>query len=151
MKCNSRRQNLGLTLIEVLIAATILFSTMVVLSESYRATLSADIRATRLVRLLTPVPMIVSSVRSDLLANPNESRTGKGRLLGVDYRYQARQVRFAAPASAFDPDTGEFQDYAPRFRLYDVRLDVTAGSVERTFMYQEIAWLPLERIQAVSR
>jgi hypothetical protein len=140
------RRNSGLTLIEVLIAATILFSTMVVLSESYRATVSADERATRLVELLTPVPLIVSSVRSDLLANPNESQTGEGRLLGVEYRYAAKQVRFAPPAPRFDPDTGQFQNYAPRFRLYDVQLDIAAGGFERTFLYQELAWLPLERM-----
>jgi hypothetical protein len=146
MRGRSRDRHLGLTLIEVLIAATILFSTLVVLSESYRATLGADERATKLVELLTPVPMIVSSVRSELLANPNESHNGTGRLLGVDYRYEAKQVRFAAPAPRFDPDTGQFQNYAPRFRLYDVQLDIQSGGLERTFLYQELAWLSLERI-----
>jgi len=141
---NARRSR-GLTLIEVLIAATILFSTLVVLSESYRATLSADLKATRLVEVLTPVPMIVSSVRNELLSNPNETHAGGGKMLGVDYRFEAKQVRFEPPARRFDPDTGQFQNYAPRFRFYDVTLEVSAKGVARKFIYQEIAWLPLER------
>ncbi len=136
----------GLTLIEVLIAATILFGAMVVLSESYRASLSADLRATRLVELLTPVPLIVSNIRHDLLQNPEEVRNGTGRLLGVEYRFEAKQSRFAPPPAGFDPDIAEFQSYAPRFRLYDVRLDISARGVNRTFIYQELAWLPLERL-----
>lgn len=141
-----RPRTRGLTLIEVLIAATILFGTMVILSESYRASLSADLRATRLVELLTPVPMIVSSIRLELLENPEEKRSGAGRLLGVNYRYEAKQARFAPPPAGFDPDTTEFQNYAPRFRLYDVTLEINTRGLKRTFIYQELAWLPLERI-----
>lgn len=139
-----RQRSRGLTLIEVLIAATILFSTLVVLSVGYRATLAAEARATAIVEILTPVPMITSVIRDDLLTHPEEARQGAGRMLGVDYRFEAKTVRFEPPTQRFDPDTTVFQQYAPRFRLYDVKIDLAMRGYRRSFLYQELAWVPLE-------
>jgi hypothetical protein len=35
-------------------------------------------------------------------------------------------------------------DYAPRYRLYDVHLTLNYRDQERVYLYQELAWLPMQ-------
>lgn len=135
----------GFTLIEVLIAAAILFVVLAVAGYSYRGALLSSRRAEGFVRLVTPLPMIVASVRDDLRRRPDERREGEAELLGVHYRFEATTARYEPPAARFDPDRGEFTQYAPRFRLYDVRLVLTRAAQKREYRYQELAWEPMHR------
>ena len=132
----------GFTLVEVLIASTILFAAITVISESYRASLMASDKATRTAEMLTPMPLIVGHVQGKLLETPDERVSGKGEILGVKFEFVAATTRFAPPPRRFVPETGEFQSFAPRFRLYDVQLTLRSGTQQRTFAYQELAWLP---------
>ena len=50
------RRGAGFTLVEVLIAATILFATLAIVTESYRASLMASEKAPRTAKMLTPMP-----------------------------------------------------------------------------------------------
>jgi prepilin-type N-terminal cleavage/methylation domain-containing protein len=139
------RRERGFTLLEVLIAATILFTVLAVATETYRNSLLASSRAEGIVTLLTPLPLITSSVRSQLRSNPVEALTGGSKVLGVDYRWEATTVRYGSPPRRFDPDATDFVDYPKRFRLYDVKLTLQRGSQERSFLYQEVAWEPMRR------
>jgi prepilin-type N-terminal cleavage/methylation domain-containing protein len=139
-----RRQR-GFTLLEVLIAATILFTALAVATETYRSALLASSRAEGLVSLLTPLPLVTASVRSQLRSNPVEKLDGGSELLGVSYRWEATTARYGSPPRRFDPDDAEFREYPPRFRLYDVRLELRRGAQQRVFLYQEIAWEPMRR------
>lgn len=132
----------GFTLIEVLIASTILFASLAVISESYRASLMASERAAHTAEMLTPLPLILGHVKNRLLETPEERVSGRGEVLGVQFEFEARSARFESPPRRFEPETGVFQVYAPRFRLYDVRLSLSVGSNKRSFDYQELAWLP---------
>jgi prepilin-type N-terminal cleavage/methylation domain-containing protein len=139
-----RRQG-GFTLLEVLIAATILFTALAVATETYRSALLSSSRAESLVSMLTPLPLITSSIRSQLRSNPVEKLDGGSDLLGVQYEWEANTVRYGAPPRRFDPDATDFITYPQRFRLYDVRLKLRRAGQERVFLYQEIAWEPLRR------
>lgn len=137
------RRQAGFTLLEVLIAATILFTVLAVATETYRNALLASSRAEGLVSLLTPLPLITSSIRSQLRSNPAEKLDGGAELLGVRYEWEATTVRYGSPARRFDPDVADFRDYPKRFRLYDVRLTLARAGQERVFLYQELAWEPV--------
>jgi len=139
------RRERGFTLLEVLIAATILFAALAVATETYRSALSASSRAEGLVSLLTPLPLITSSIRSELRSKPVEKLDGGAELLGVNYAWQATTARYGSPPRRFDPDATDFVDYPPRFRLYDVRLELRRAGQERVFLYQELAWEPMRR------
>lgn len=138
-RCSKRR---GFTLVEVLIASTILFATITVISESYRASLMASEKATRTAQMLTPLPLIVGHIKNKLLETPEERVRGSGEVLGVRFEFDARSTKFAAPPRRFEPDSGEFRTFLPRFRLYDVSLSLQTGAQGRSFVYQELAWLP---------
>ncbi len=135
----------GLTLIEVLLAATILFTALAVAADSYRTSVAAGRKASTSVKMLVPVPQIVTAVQEALRADPQERLSGSGQLLGVTYKFDAMTLRFAPPPSGFDQDSTEFVEYQPRFRLYKVDLTLTVDSATRVFTYQELAWLPLEK------
>lgn len=135
----------GFTLVEVLIAATILFATLAVASETYRSALLSSSRAEGVVAMLTPLPLITSSIRSQLRSQPVEKLAGESELLGVSYEWEANTVRYGSPARRFDPDATDFVSYPPRFRLYDVRLKLRRGAQQREFLYQEVAWEALRR------
>jgi hypothetical protein len=130
----------GLTLIEVLIASTILFVAITVVSETYRASLAASDRSDRFIRLVTPMPLITSSIRDVLRTEVQPRVVGGGRILGVDYQFEAASTAFLPPPRRFDPDAGEVVDYAPRYRLYDVKLELKRAGVRRSYIYQEVAW-----------
>jgi prepilin-type N-terminal cleavage/methylation domain-containing protein len=135
----------GFTLLEVLIAATILFAVLAAASETYRNALLASSRAQGLVSMLTPLPLITSAIRNQLRTNPVETGNGRSELLGVAYEWEATTVRYGSPPTRFDPDLTDFTSYPPRFRLYDVRLELRRGTQQREFLYQEIAWEPMRR------
>ena len=135
----------GFTLLEVLIAATILFTVLAVATETYRNSLRASSRAQGLVTMLTPLPLITSAIRNQLRSNPVEKLDGRSELLGVGYEWEAITVRYGSPPYRFDPDVTDFVSYPKRFRLYDITLKLRLAKQERVFLYQEIAWEPMRR------
>ena len=135
----------GFTLLEVLIAATILFTAIAVASETYRAALLASRKAETLVAMLTPLPLITSSIRNDLRSDPAEQREGAAAMMGVGYTWRATTARYEPPPARFDADRLDFVSYPPRFRLYDVELKLWLRGQKRVYIYQEVAWEPMRR------
>lgn len=139
-----RRQH-GFTLVEVLIAAVIMFMVLATAALSLRTAAHASERATRTVELVAPLPWITPVIRESLRSDPADERSGEGRLFGVEYRFRANIVRLGAPPTRFDPDVTDFVEYAPRFALYDVELELERDGETTSFLYQELAWRPLVR------
>jgi len=149
----SVRGEQGFTLIEVLIASVIMFTVLSTATLSVRGAMHASERASRTTELLAPLPWITPSIRDSLRESLSQSPvgippppeySGAGRVFGVDYRFRAVLVRFTAPPSRFDVDAADFVDYAPRFGLYDVELELEREGEKSRFVYQELAWRPLE-------
>ena len=145
----SVREQRGFTLIEVLIAAVIMFPVLATATLSLRGAMHASERASRKTELLAPLSWITPTIRERLREYPGDNlateRSGEGVVFGVEYRFHALLVRSAAPPSRFDVDAAEFVEYAPRFGLYDVELELEREGEKSRFVYQELAWQPLER------
>ena len=145
----SVREQRGFTLIEVLIAAVIMFTVLATATVSLRGAMHASERASRKTELLAPLPWITPTIRERLREYPGDNlateRSGEGVVFGVEYRFHASLVRSGAPPSRFDVDAAEFIEYAPRFGLYDVELELERQGEKSRFVYQELAWQPLER------
>ncbi len=145
----SVREQRGFTLIEVLIAAVIMFTVLATATVSLRGAMHASERASRTTELLAPLPWITPTIRERLREHPGDNlaaeRSGEGVVFGVEYRFHASLVRSGAPPSRFDVDAAEFVEYAPRFGLYDVELELERQGEKSRFVYQELAWQPLER------
>jgi prepilin-type N-terminal cleavage/methylation domain-containing protein len=132
----------GFTLIEVLIASVILFAVITVVTDSYRSSIQSDLKSRAVLDITATLPLIVSNIRETLRRQPDETVSGSGRLLGVDYSFTANTANFKPPPARFDPDAGEFRNYPNRYRLYSVELELVARGQSRAFEYKEVAWLP---------
>ena len=137
----------GFTLIEVLVAAVIMFTVLATATLSLRTAMHASERASRTTELLAPLPFITPTIRSNLREESNDKlpseQSGAGRLFGVEYRYHATLVRSGAPPTRFDVDAAAVVEYSPRFGLYDVELELEREGETSRFIYQELAWQPL--------
>ncbi len=102
----------GFTLLEVLIAAVIMFTVLATASLSLRGAMHASERASRTTELLAPLPWITPTIRERLREYPGDNlateRSGEGVVFGVEYRFHASLVRSGAPPSRFDVDAAEF-------------------------------------------
>ncbi len=145
----SVREQRGFTLIEVLIAAVIMFTVLATATVSLRGAMHASERASRKTELLAPLPWITPTIRERLREYPGDNlateHSGEGVVFGVEYRFHASLDRSGAPPSRFDVDAAEFVEYAPRFGLYDVELELEREGEKSRFVYQELAWQPLGR------
>ena len=93
---NTRTQR-GFTLVEVLIAAVIMFTVLATATLSLRSAYIASERAARVTELLAPMPWITPLIRAELRADPAPEREGSGVLFGVEYRFRATTALFGAP------------------------------------------------------
>ncbi len=145
----SVREQRGFTLIEVLIAAVIMFTVLATATVSLRGAMHASERASRTTELLAPLSWITPTIRERLREYPGDNlateHSGEGVVFGVEYRFHASLVRSGAPPSRLDVDAAEFIEYAPRFGLYDVELELEREGEKSRFVYQELAWQPLGR------
>lgn len=145
----SGQRQVGFTLVEVLIAAVIMFTVLATATLSLRGAMTASERASRTTELLAPLPWITSTIRDSLRETVSGAATsehsGEGAMLGVDYRFRAELVRMGAPPPRFDPEMQDFIEYAPRFGLFDIELTLEREGETGRFIYQELAWRPLAR------
>jgi hypothetical protein len=144
----ARRQCVGgFTLLEVLVASVILISAIAAVSLSYRGALIASQRADINIQLAGLMPIILSQV-SDRLKQLDEGQdrlAEQGENFGVAYRWEAELINFNAPPERFDPDEGTFIVDQPRFRLWQVNLQVEKNGLSQAYQYNELSWLNEKR------
>lgn len=139
-------QQRGFTLIEVLIAAAILFMVLSLATVSFKTARQSSSKAATELQLLSPLPFIMDTVRTQIRLNPMPNLEGDGAFDGVSYRWTAVTEKYQAPIAFFDPESMSQNKFKPRFRLYKVELLLQAGQRERTVIYKELAWDSKSRI-----
>ena len=145
-------RSLGFTLIEVLVAAMILFMVVSTALMSYQTALKGSVSAgnfLEMAQVIDPARKHIKEQLNDELNSSNESQyQGSFTVAGVEVSWQAKRIEAAAPPERFDPDELTFSQYKDRFFLYQVELTLTHQKLSRTFSYDELAWL--ERVEVAS-
>lgn len=136
----------GFTLIEVLIAAAILFMVLSLATVSFKTARESSAKAAAEMQLLSPLPFVMDTIRTQIRLNPQASLEGDGAYDGVTYRWTAMTEKYKAPIAFFDPESMSESRFQPRFRLYQVELVLQTGRRERTVTYKELAWDSKSRI-----
>lgn len=135
----------GFTLIEVLVAAMILFMVVSTALMSYQTALKGSVSAgnfLELAQVIDPARKHIRDQLNDKLNSSNELHyEGRFTVAGVEVQWQANRVESAAPPERFDPDELTFSQYKNRFFIYQVDLTLTHQKLSRTFSYDELAWL----------
>lgn len=134
----------GFTLIEILIAMTILFAAVATSMLAFQNSMQSTERAARAVTLLTPVDDIVAHIRGDLqqrvLQDAANEFTGEGRVLAVDYQWRAVIDERRNPSEATATLESERVNERREFILYRVELTLAQDRAQRDFEYLELVW-----------
>lgn len=132
--------NSGFTLVEILIASTILFMTVATATVTYRTLIMSNTRAEQVIATQSVFPLVQTSITQSLRDSFGRQQQGQGELNGWSYRWQASQQSKNPPAARFDPDLGVFTEYQPRYRLFEVSVSLSKNDYTREFKFTELAW-----------
>lgn len=131
----------GFTLVEVLIATVILFTSIGLATQAYLSSNKSASTAKTSIELLTPLPMLLDNIEASLRDVADTQHSASGVVLGVSYQWQANPIKTFAPKPRFDPDAGEFVTYPTRYVLYEVNLNLKLDNKERDFVFKKLGWL----------
>lgn len=134
----------GFTLVEVLVAAVILFTVLGTAMLAYQTSMHSSERAASLINMLKVAEVsqqhIRKAIRDAVAEGRQDDLDGQTRLFGVDINWRASRIRSESPPEQFDPDMLDDVLYADRYHQYRVWLTLTFGTTERTYEYLEFAW-----------
>ena len=138
-----RPNECGFTLVEVVIAAVILFSVLALGTLAYRTAIRSVGRVTANVRIADALPAIMAEVRTEVQKRKTKGEGRYGKSIG--YVWNAKEMRTSRNTlRSYDETTG-----APRYgrftlALDNVRLTITYEGERRLkesqYEYQELTW-----------
>ena len=131
----------GFTLVEVLIASVILMSVLAITATTFSQSRANSRQAENLVKLHAPLPFILDTIRQQIRDNPIAELNGDGAFQQVEYRWSAKTEQFLPPPNSMVVENLQLVTFEPRFRLYQVTLQLKYQSKTREFNFKEIAWL----------
>ncbi|MBU2225651.1 MAG: prepilin-type N-terminal cleavage/methylation domain-containing protein [Gammaproteobacteria bacterium] len=133
----------GFTLVEVLIASVILMAVLSLTANSFSQSRINSQQAENVVLLHAPLPFILDTIRQQIRDNPIAELHGDGAFQQVEFRWSATTEHFLPPPNSMIVENLQTVTYQPRFRLYNVNLQLRYLSKTREFNFKEIAWLKM--------
>jgi len=130
----------GFTLVEVLIAAVILFSALAISAEIFKSSTFSANKASQVARFYQVSPAAISAIKLQLkessynLSEPNLS--GLVKIYGIEYSWSASLISNKAPA-VYEGDT----DVGPaRFKRYTVNVSASLSQKRHDFSFEVSTW-----------
>lgn len=140
------RYQQAFTLIEVLVASTILFLVIALTALSFRGAVLSSQQAERSLFVNSLIGVLTDQVQQDLLQQQQqqplqEQLTGEGRIDQLTYQWQAEQLQFIAAIPRVIPESGERLQQKPRYKLWQIALTAHYGQYQRQYSYQLMTWV----------
>jgi len=138
------KQAKGFTLLEVLIASAILFSSIAITTLIFKSSYIASEKAQKRIEQAGVMPALLMQIQEDLRAQSttaSDQLAGQGVIWGLAYQWKAELISFKSPPDQFDNDTGLTESKAKRFKLWQVELALDINKKRLDFQYHEISWL----------
>jgi type II secretory pathway pseudopilin PulG len=132
----------GFTLIEILVAGTILFIVLVAVSQSYKTSVNNSDRAATVLENYATVPYLTETIAHYLhQSNPNEVIEQEGVLDERRFSWRAEVAERGRAPERMSADSGDFETQPERFYLWNVELTLYVSNERaETFSYQELTW-----------
>jgi hypothetical protein len=134
----------GFTLVEVLISSVILFMAIGLGMVAFSSIDKSVHASTDVVTLLNPLPLIVNEIENDLTNSPAGEKTKEGELNEVKYKWVATPEKVLPPKPRFDPDRGDYIEYADRYVMYSISLTLSRDNKSRVFRFRKVGWIKLD-------
>lgn len=135
--------NKGFTLIEILVASVILFSTIAIVTVIYKNAMLVSEKANNHVVISGFVPIMLSNIRQEIRGQGDietQLLKGSGNSWGVDYRWSANLIEFKSAAVRYDPDTGKDVSYPAKYKLWNVILNLNLNGTQQQHQFKELSW-----------
>jgi len=143
LKKSKRTQSAGFTLIEVMVAAVILFSVIATVSMVYKGAYLTSEKSNSHIVVSGAVPIILVNIKEHIRAEGDNTATklsGEDVLWGVQFEWQANLQYIKAAPSQFDPDLGKEIKSPEKYKLWQVILNIHYKSLSQLYKYNEISW-----------
>ena len=112
----------GFTLVEVLIAAVILFSALAIVADLYKASSFTANKVTNKANFYQATTNVISTIKADIHQRVQERKSpefaGSFSSGGIDYEWQAVRTSFKSRIRSVE----EVIDPPPQFGLYEVNV-----------------------------
>lgn len=139
-----KQSNSGFTLIEVMVAAVILFSVIATVSMVYRGAFLSSEKADKHINLAAVMPSILAVIKADIQSKENERKnllTGKNSAWQVNYQWQATLLEQKSPPKKYDPFTQKLADAEIKYKLWQVQLTLRYKNLVKQYQFKELSWL----------
>jgi prepilin-type N-terminal cleavage/methylation domain-containing protein len=133
----------GFTLIEVLVAAVILFSSIAMVSMVFRGAFISSEKANNHMVISGVLPAVLATLRQDIRQQGNltlTQLTNNGAMWDVDYQWQAALLSYESAPEKFDPQSGKLVTLAPKYKLWEVQLTLKYKSLLKHYQFNELSW-----------
>ena len=131
----------GFTLIEVMIAATILIVVITTMTFIYQTAARSSLIASKNIELHSYIGLLLNDVKSELRAKGViEPRSKSGQFGAINYSWYSELVKAAPPPDRFNPEKGQWEKQPVKFYLWRVTLNVDSGETSKTFVFNELSW-----------
>ena len=138
-----KRNNAGFTLIEVMVAAVILFSVIATVSMVYRGAFLSSEKANNHTNLASVLPSVLATIRQEVQEVSRTSETDitrRSNAWSVNYQWSAKILKLKAAPEKLDVDTGNFVQPPMKYKLWQVTLTLKLNGITRQYNYNELGW-----------
>lgn len=126
-------------MLEVLVAATIMFTVLSLSALAVKTYRESSAKAERRIHLLSYVSLITTQIQSQL-KDPSRVTEGSGQFGDIQYHWSAEVIAHKAAPRQMNPDTGQFEQTAKRFKLYRIELHLNSQGLNIDKSYTEVTW-----------
>ena len=135
-----RKEN-GFTLLEVLVAAFILFLVIAAMTFVYRGAVLTSNKAERSLHFSALVTPICEQIRAQIRNSADQHKLeGEGVMGDVSYSWAAREDETSTEPDYFDPDHGDYIAGSRKFTLRTIHVVVRNGNASRQYEFSELTW-----------
>lgn len=134
------KHNEGFTLIEVLISAVILFSSIALVAQLFSASSLSSKKATKVAQYNQVVPLVNTMIKVDIQQRAKnrslEQMEGSMNFFDIDFIWRAERVSFLPPPMSDDDE----EPWTPRFGLFNVSVVTLQSQKEMQYSFNVATW-----------
>lgn len=133
----------GFTLIEVLVASVILFSSIAIVGVVYKGVLVSTVKAENHMHLASVVSTAIDKIERKLKTVGNseqKEQSGTFMLLGVTANWHGLIEQSTPPPDIFDPDSGKTVQSEKQYNLWHVELTLKYKGTSQLYNFKGLNW-----------
>ncbi|WP_405598788.1 MULTISPECIES: prepilin-type N-terminal cleavage/methylation domain-containing protein [unclassified Pseudoalteromonas] len=137
------KKQAGFTLIEVLVASVILFSSIAIVGVIYKGVIIATVKSEKQVHIASVVPESIKKIQKELRSQKNQQATesqGSLSLLDVNAKWHAALVKSKLPPEAYDPDSGKMTQIDKKYYFWKVNVQFEFKNTVQEYNFNEFTW-----------